>query len=136
MLGKKATSAAYGGRIRVGLLAALAVGAAQGLAIMPGISRSGTTIVVGLLCGLERDLAGRFSFLLAIPAIVGAVVLQFSAEALTKIGVVPLILGFGTSALVGYFALKILMPMVRKGHLHYFAPYCWAVGLTVLILSW
>jgi len=136
MLGKKATSAAHGGRIRVGLLAALAVGAAQGLAIMPGISRSGTTIVVGLLCGLERDLAGRFSFLLAIPAIVGAVVLQFNAEALTKIGVVPLMLGFVTSALVGYFALRILMPMVRKGHLHYFAPYCWAVGFMVLILSW
>jgi undecaprenyl-diphosphatase len=123
----------YGGRTRVGLLAALVVGTAQGLAIMPGISRSGTTIVAGLLCGLNRDLSGRFSFLLSIPAIIGAVVLQFDVRTLTRVGLAPLLLGFAASALVGFFALKTLMNMVRKGQLHYFAPYCCMMGLILVI---
>lgn len=122
----------YGTRTRVGLLAALAVGVAQGMAIMPGISRSGTTIVCALLFCLNRDLAGRFSFLLSIPAILGALVIHLNVESLGRIGFVPLSLGFASSALVGILALKILMGMVRKGHLYYFAPYCWAVGLLIL----
>ena len=72
--------------MRVGPLVALAVGTAQGLAIMPGISRSGSTIVCALLLGLDRELAGRFSFLLAIPAILGAVILQLDAEAIHRLG--------------------------------------------------
>ena len=79
--------------MRVGPLVALAVGTVQGLAIMPGISRSGSTIVCALLLGLDRELAGRFSFLLAIPAILGAVILQLDAEAIHRVGAVPLILG-------------------------------------------
>ena len=121
---------------KVGLLIALAIGAAQGLAIMPGISRSGSTIVCALLLGLNRELAGRFSFLLSIPAIIGAVVLQFDVEAITRVGVVPIILGFTSSALVGFMALKVLMGMVKKGHFYYFAPYCWAVGILTIILTW
>ena len=104
--------------------------------VTPGISRSGTTIVVGLLLGLDRDLAGRFSFLLSIPAIIGAVVFQFNLDALARVGIVPLIAGFAAAAVVGFFALKVLMGMVRKGHLHYFAPYCWAAGLAAILLSW
>jgi len=129
----KLTSETLGCRTGAGLLAALVVGTAQGLAIIPGISRSGTTIVVGLLCGLERGLAGRFSFLLSIPAIVGALILQLKGESLTRVGVGPLLAGFGMSALVGFVALSVLMRTVRNGHLHYFAPYCWAVGLAAFI---
>jgi undecaprenyl-diphosphatase len=125
----------YETRARIGLLAALAVGTAQGLAIIPGISRSGATIVCGLLLGLDRELAGRFSFLLAIPAIVAALAIQINVEALARVGFVPLLFGFLTSALVGLVALKLLMGMVKKGHLYYFAPYCWVVGILVLVFA-
>ncbi len=117
---------------RIGLLTALAVGTAQGLAIVPGISRSGATIACGLLFGLERDLAGRFSFLLSIPAIIGALALQLNVQAFERIGLAPLFFGFVSSALVGLVALRVLMGMVRRGHLYYFAPYCWAIGLIVV----
>jgi len=125
----------YGTRTRVGLLAALAVGTAQGLAIIPGISRSGATIVCALLFGLNRDLAGRFSFLLSIPAIIGALAIQINLHALERVGLVPLGFGFFSSAIVGLLALKLLMGIVRKGHLYYFAPYCWAIGLVVFFSS-
>ena len=116
-----------------GLPAALLVGTAQGVAILPGISRSGATIVCGMLCGLSRDLAARFSFLLSIPAIVGALSLQWSTQGLDRIGLLALVMGFAASALVGILALKLLMAMVRKGHLFYFAPYCFLVGLLILL---
>lgn len=120
---------------RVGPLIALAIGVAQGLAIMPGISRSGSTIVCALLLGLDRELAGRFSFLLAIPAILGAVVLQLDADAIQRVGVTPLILGLVSSGIIGFLALKLLMGIVKKGHFYYFAPYCWGVGLLTLYFS-
>jgi len=124
----------YGKKDRISILTALAIGTAQGLAIVPGISRSGATIVCGLLFGLNRDLAGRFSFLLCIPAIVGALLLQLDMTAMTRVGAIPLIVGFFASALVGFLALKVLMGIVRKGHFYYFAPYCWAIGILTLIL--
>ena len=122
-------------RTRVGILVALAVGVAQSLAIVPGISRSGATIVCGLIFSLNRDLAGRFSFLLSIPAIIGALALMFKMEAVERVGILPLVLGFAASAAVGLFALKLLMGLVRGGHMYYFAPYCWALGFLVLFLS-
>ena len=125
----------YGDRKRVGLITALIVGTAQGLAIIPGISRSGATIVSGLACGLDRELAGRFSFLLSIPAIIGALVVQLNAEAITRTGAIPLLVGFGISAIVGFLALKLLMSMIRKGTLHYFAPYCLLLGLLIVIFA-
>ena len=121
--------------MRVGPLIALAVGTVQGLAIMPGISRSGSTIVCALLLGLNRELAGRFSFLLAIPAIVGAVILQLDADAIHRVGAVPLILGLVSSGIIGFLALKLLMGIVKKGLFYYFAPYCWGVGLLTLYFS-
>lgn len=117
-----------------GLLGALLVGTAQGVAILPGISRSGATIVCGMAWGLSRELAARFSFLLSIPAIIGALTLQLSTEGLEGVGLLPLFMGFATSALVGILALKLLMAMVRKGHLFYFAPYCFLVGLLILLI--
>jgi len=122
-------------RVRIGLLTALAIGIFQGLAIIPGISRSGSTIVCGLLCGLKREQAARFSFLLSIPAIMGALLLQFDLGSIQKIGIIPLLAGFFTSALVGLIALKFLMTIVKQGHLYYFAPYCWVIGLSIIILS-
>lgn len=114
---------------------ALAIGVAQGLAIVPGISRSGSTIVCALLLGLTRETAGRFSFLLSIPAIIGAVGVQLESDAIARVGVMPLVAGFASAALVGFFALKLLMGMVKKGHFYYFAPYCLVVGALTVILS-
>lgn len=124
---------AYGKRDRVNVIIALAIGTAQGLAIVPGISRSGATIVCGLLLGLNRDLAGRFSFILCIPAIIGALLLQLDTAAISRVGAVPLMAGFVVSAVVGFLALKLLMGMVRKGHFYYFAPYCWTIGILTLV---
>ena len=117
-----------------GLGTALLVGTAQGIAILPGISRSGTTIVCGMACGLSRELAARFSFVLSIPAILGALILQWSTVGLDRIGLLPLFVGFAASALTGILALKLLMAMVRRGHLFYFAPYCFLVGLLILLI--
>ena len=120
---------------RLGLISAFAVGTAQGLAIIPGISRSGITIVSGISMGLPREEAARFSFLLSIPAILGALVLQLDAESADHVGLLPLFAGFVAAGLVGLLALKILMGMVRKGRLAYFAPYCLALGALALFFS-
>jgi len=122
-------------RKEVGLLSAMAVGLAQGAAIIPGISRSGATIVCGLFCGLNRDMAGRFSFLLSIPAIVGASVLKFDMIKITEIGLIPLLAGIVVSFLVGIIALKITMDMLRKGNLYYFSPYCLLAGILALFIT-
>ena len=124
----------YNSRTEIGLLSALAIGTAQSLAIMPGLSRSGATIACGLLCGLNRDLAARFSFLLSIPAIIGALALQINLDDLARVGLFSLVFGFVTSAIVGFLALKLLMGIVRKGHFAYFAPYCWAVGMLLIFV--
>jgi undecaprenyl-diphosphatase len=116
-----------------GLLSALLVGTAQGIAILPGISRSGATIVCGMACGLSRELAARFSFVLSIPAIMGALILQWSTVGLDRVGLFPLFMGFVASVVVGILALKLLMAVVRRGHLYYFAPYCFLVGLLILL---
>jgi undecaprenyl-diphosphatase len=119
----------------VGLISAIAVGLAQGAAIIPGISRSGATIICGLFCGLNRDMAGRFSFLLAIPAIIGASVLKFDMAEIAEIGFIPFLTGILVSFFVGLIALKITMDMLRKGNLYYFSPYCLLAGIVVLLIN-
>lgn len=119
----------------IGLLVALAVGTSQGLAIIPGISRSGATIVCAMLLGMDREIAARFSFLLSIPAIIGALAIQINVSQIESIGLIPLLLGFVSAALVGLVALKLLMSLVKKGHLYCFAPYCWAIGMAIIIFS-
>ena len=124
----------YNRRKKVGLLAAIAVGIAQGIAIIPGVSRSGTTIVCGILCKIERELAARYSFLLALPAITGALGLQLRSGEWGNVGLIPLVSGFFASTIVGLIALRILMGMVRKGGLFYFAPYCCILGLLIIFI--
>ncbi len=115
---------------------ALAVGVVQGLAIIPGISRSGATIAAGLYLGLNRETAARFSFLLSIPAVAGAGLLG----ALDLVGgnAIPLPVmaaGMVTSALVGYGALALLVWIVRRGRMYLFAPYCLVAGLVSLYVG-
>ncbi len=117
------------------ILPALLIGTAQGIALIPGISRSGITIVCGMLCGLKRELAARFSFLLAIPAILGAVVLQLHSETPVSGECFSLFAGFVTSAIVGLFALKILMGIVNRGRLYLFSPYCWFAGALAICFA-
>lgn len=117
---------------------ALGVGLVQALAITPGISRSGATIAGGIYLGIDRDTAARFSFLLSIPAILGAAALDLAdlGEALAGGGgLSPLVLGTGFTAafLSGLVALVSLLHLVRRGKLAVFAYYTWAVGLAVLI---
>ncbi|MDY6823054.1 MAG: undecaprenyl-diphosphate phosphatase [Thermodesulfobacteriota bacterium] len=112
---------------------AFLVGCAQGLAVLPGISRSGATIATGLFLGLNREDSARLSFLMSLPAIAGAQML--SAKDLFS-GAVCLdtatILGAATAFVVGYAALRILLRVVRLGRFYLFAPYCLVVGITVL----
>jgi undecaprenyl-diphosphatase len=115
---------------------ALIIGTVQGLAIIPGISRSGSTISIGLMLGIDREIAARYSFLLSIPAIIGAGLLSFKDSLFQKdLAIETALLGALTAALVGYAALKALLQMVKKGRLHVFAPYCWLVGILAITFS-
>jgi len=122
----------------MGLLDALVIGIAQGLAIIPSLSRSGTTIAAGVFLGLERGLLVRYSFLLSIPAVAGAFVLELVThrhEALE--GFDPLAYGAGTLAalVVGYWSIGVLLNMTRSRRLSVFAYYCWAVAGLALVLA-
>lgn len=122
--------------IKVSIRDALMIGLIQGMAIMPGISRSGATISMALFLGMNREVAGRYSFLLSIPAILGALILGLNSTIIqTDIPVRIIFLGTVTAAIVGYIGLKILLRLVKQGHLYYFAPYCWLLGAATLIWS-
>lgn len=111
------------------------IGLAQAMALAPGISRSGATISVGLFSGLERDWAGRYSFLLFVPAVMGALILEGSHIKLQNIEILQTVLGVSTAALSGYIALRILLKVLRRGNFFVFAPYCWLLGLFGLVWS-
>jgi undecaprenyl-diphosphatase len=116
---------------------AIILGVVQGLAILPGISRSGSTISAALLIGIDRETAGRFSFLLCIPAIVGAMLLKLKSGALDNSDVSATIFVSGTlaAAFVGFLALIFLLRLIKHGKFYLFSPYCWAVGTLALIFS-
>ena len=113
------------------------IGVSQGVAILPGISRSGSTIGCAMLLGLKRRWAGQFSFLIATPAILGATVLQLAdlrnlpADSVSRAG--PVLLGSAVAMLSGYAALRILLGVVQRAKLHLFAYYCWAIGAVVIL---
>ena len=124
------------GAKNIGYKQALFIGLCQGIAVIPGISRSGSTITAGLFTGIDRETSARFSFLLSIPAIFGAELLSlkdcittgFSFDQTTVYGTM-------TAFIVGFFALKFLLKVVKQGRLHYFAPYCWLAGIAAIAAS-
>jgi len=119
---------------KMGWVDALLIGIVQGIAIIPGISRSGSTISTGLFCGLDRELAGKFSFLLSIPAILGATLLELRGiESPTEVWMH--LVGMAIAFLVGLLSLKLLMRIVHRGRLFTFAYYCWAVGILMILLA-
>jgi undecaprenyl-diphosphatase len=123
----------------IGYLEALVIGTAQGIAIVPGLSRSGLTIAVALLLGVKREKAFNFSFLLSVPAIIGALGLTFYTQhdALAFAGVywTDIIAGVGISMIVGYFALKLLRRIVADKKFYIFAFYCWLFSIVILGLA-
>lgn len=121
-----------------GVLSALLVGVGQAIATMPGISRSGMTITAGCFVGYERKFAVRFSFLLSIPAILGANILSLkdAIDAGIDWGQVPVYLvGVVTAAVVGYLCIRLLKMIADKGKFGFFAYYCWAMGAFTLIFN-
>ena len=111
------------------------VGIAQGIGTLPGISRSGITISASLMAGVDRKTAGEFSFILSIPAIVGAFILEVKdlGDVTQTVGILPLIVGCLVAFIVGIFSLKFLMKLINKGKLEYFAFYLIPVGILGLI---
>lgn len=113
----------------------LIIGLVQGLAVLPGISRSGSTIATSLFLGISREDAAKFSFLISVPTILGATLLEalklrgngLSAE------LPPALLGAVVAGISGYFALRFLIGVLNRGKLYYFSIYCWCLGLIALI---
>jgi len=121
---------------RIGLRDALVVGAAQGIGVLPGISRSGITISASIASGLTRERAGEFAFLVSIPAILGALVLSLrdAGELAAVVSPVALIVGFATALVVGLLSLALLVRLIRGGKLYYFSFYLIPLGIAGLFL--
>lgn len=114
----------------------LLIGLAQSCAIAPGISRSGATIASSLILGMDRETAARFSFLLSIPAILGAAIVQVKdiGAGMTD-GLWVYVLGFIAATISGYIAIKVLLKVIREKSLTIFSYYCWIVGSIILIIT-
>jgi len=123
----------------IGYLTAIMIGIAEGIAIIPGVSRSGATIAVALLLGVKREKAFKFSFLLSIPAIIGAIGYTFykdySRLASAGLGWSEILVGVVMAMIVGYFALKLLWKFLAKKKFHFFAFYCWLIGAVLIVLG-
>ena len=112
----------------------LFLGIAQGFATLPGISRSGTTVAAGLFCGLDKELAFRYSFLVGIPAILGSALLKLlkiSAADAANLGYYTV--GMVVSFVLGLLTVRWIGDLIRKDRLHYFGYYCGAVGIASII---
>ena len=116
---------------------ALIIGCAQALAVLPGLSRSGTTIATGLLCGVKKEEVAKFSFLMVLIPILGEAFLDLlkllSGELTVNIGVWPLVVGFVAAFMTGCFACRFMIDIVRRQKLTYFAIYCLAVGIFAIV---
>ena len=116
---------------------AFVIGLGQAIAVAPGLSRSGTTISTGLICGVKRDIMAQFSFLMVLVPILGEAFLdivsgEFSAS---SVGALPLILGFISAFISGLFACKVMIALVKKAKLSWFALYCAIVALCIFIFG-
>ena len=120
----------------VPLKAGIFIGIAQGIAVLPGISRSGFTITAGMATGLKPKEAARFSFILFIPTVMGAALVKMREipEAVDTVGTPNLVLGTLAAMITGYFCLDLLMRRVEKRALHWFAPYCLIIGIMTLTI--
>lgn len=118
----------------IGWWQAFVIGLGQACAVIPGLSRSGTTISTGLICGVRRDAVAQFSFLMVLVPILGEAFLDIVGGdmASSAVGALPLFVGFAAAFLSGLFACKVMIALVRKARLRWFALYCAIVGILVL----
>ena len=116
---------------------ALVVGIGQAFAVIPGLSRSGTTIGTGLLCGVKRSSVAQFSFLMVLIPILGEAFLDVVGgdASASSVGALPLVVGFLAAFVSGLFACKVMIAVVKKAKLSWFALYCALVGLAVIIYT-
>ena len=130
-LQKEGTSPAEG----ISLFQSIVIGIMQGFGTLPGISRSGSTIAGALYSGVDAKAAGDFSFIISIPAILGAFILELKdlGEVSSSIGAAPVIAGCAAAFATGYISLTFLMKVIRKGKLHWFAVYLIPVGILGLL---
>jgi len=123
----------------IGIWMAIIIGAAQALALMPGLSRSGMTIAFALFAGMQRRWAAEYSFFIAFPTILGATFLQaievYGYGGEITIGYLPLITGFFVAAFVGIFALKVVIHLLYKAQFRVFSYYVWFLAIAVAISS-
>ena len=121
---------------KITYLNAFEIGIAQGVATLPGISRSGATIAACLMLGIKKETAVKYSFIMSIPAVLGAAVLELKDAAGTSVEagtVVAYIIGMVVSAVVGYFAIRVMINVVRRKRYLYFSIYCLVIGLVAII---
>lgn len=114
---------------------AIALGVCQGLAVLPGISRSGATISAGLFAGLNREYAARYSFILSIPAVLGAGLIQIKDIVTIDVSAFVLVAGFLSSVIFGYLSIKLLLKMIEGWSLDIFAFYCWIIGIITILAT-
>ncbi len=120
----------------IGPKESLVMGLGQACAILPGLSRSGTTIAAGLVMGLDKEFAAKFSFILSIPAILGAFLLQVKdIGGALDVNFLPILLGFIAAFIAAYAAIKWMLELIQKRSLDIFAYYCWVVGIIVFVGS-
>jgi undecaprenyl-diphosphatase len=129
------------GHKNLGQVDAILMGVGQGISIFSSISRSAATISTGIFRGVEREQLVRFSFLLSIPAILGAVIIdaiftqeQMGTEDIHSISVASYVIGASISAIVGYASIRILIRLVTRGRFYIFAFYCFAIGIATFFL--
>lgn len=116
---------------------ALVIGIFQASALLPGVSRSATTISSALLLRIRADVAAKFSFLMAVPAVAGAITVESpNLLALDPANRLPLLVGVVVAGVTGITAIALLLQVVARGKLRYFTYYTWALGLTVLLAAW
>ena len=123
---------------KITLKSAIVMGLVQGLAIFPGISRSGSTIAAGMMCGVDKVSTAKYSFLLSIPIIVGASlffpILELESFSVVNLSLPILLTGFLSSMIVGFLCIKYFMKFLEKCSMKFFAYYCWVVGGCMFLL--
>ena len=116
---------------------AAAVGLGQAFAVIPGLSRSGTTISTGLICGVKREVMAQFSFLMVLVPILGETFLEIAGGEFgaSSVGALPLVLGFVSAFVSGLFACKVMIALVKKAKLSWFALYCLVAAISIFIFA-
>ena len=125
----------FKGKRKVNFAEAVVVGVAQGIAVAPGISRSGWTMSAGMARGIEREKAADFSFMLSIPALLGAALIEGRKVAFSGMDLGLVAIAVLVAAVVGYASIAFLLKVIKRGDFYLFAYYCWLVGIAAVLLG-